>query len=91
MEKRNYEKLLKAGNQAQLVKLKMNEEKGGWNNLSFGQLFVMLQEELNELEKEIDNHHQDTDLIRLEAADIANYAHMIIQKCDKVERLRGTA
>lgn len=83
MQKRNYKELFQAGNKAQLEKLQRNEHKKGWNDLRVGYLTNRIDDELEELFKETISMPRDYRKIRHEAADIANFAHMIILRCDK--------
>jgi hypothetical protein len=76
---RDYEALLKAGNAAQMEKLEENEHKEGFEKLSVSILSGLLYEEVNEFQ-----NATSVQEIRREAADIANYAHMIIYTCDKI-------
>lgn len=76
---RDYEELLKAGNKAQLEKLKENKHKKGFDEISIPYAYGRMKEEMSELFKA-----RGTENIRLEAADVANFAHMIILKCDKM-------
>lgn len=85
----DYKELFTAGNKAQLEKLKENENKSGWNkNIPIRYFFEKIKDELEELKEAFFEIDED-DLqcwyknIRGEAADIANYAQMIILKCDK--------
>lgn len=83
---RDYEKLLNAGNKAQLEKLKMNEHKDGFDNIDIDDAFEKIGCEYKELAFEFVKKITDKeeyDKIRHEAADIANFAHMIILACDK--------
>jgi hypothetical protein len=79
--------LLFAGNKAQMEKLmdKKNIAKGGWGEMTIWELFCRLKDELEELEVELVqlNPNFEYQRIRLEAADMANFAHMIIQRCDR--------
>ena len=94
---RNYDDLLKAGTTAQLEKLQQNEHKRCFEDIDLIYAFNRLCEELNELTLEMFDFsfkffpvHGDDMLkyeyfnkVRNEAADIANFAHMIIYKCDQ--------
>lgn len=89
-KRRNYAKLLEHGNKAQLEKLKKNDHKSDFLEIELTHLFTMLFQEYCELEEEFINRNMeewreniDYNKIRHEAADIANFAHMIILKCDK--------
>lgn len=85
---RDYEKLLKAGANAQLEKLKANDHKQGWDDISFEEAFNGLVDEVKELRDAFgdkptaETYKDGIKAIRHEAADIANYAHMIIYRCD---------
>lgn len=96
IEERNYDKLLKAGNSAQLEKLKQNEHKAGLENLELKYMYKRLRQETRELWKELYwfpflrtigcrllSNYLYHKWVRNEAADIANFAHMIIYKCDQ--------
>lgn len=90
MKKRNYKELLDIGNKAQIEKLMLNEHKKDFNELSFDYGIKRICEEVHELVIEVLNFYKsnsDESLeylkrIRNEAADVANFAHMIIMKCD---------
>lgn len=85
---RDYKKLLEAGNAAQLEKLKVNSHKQGWDNIPFEDSFNGLVDEVKELREAFENKpttetYRDGLLaIRNKAADVANYAHMIIYRCN---------
>ena len=84
---RNYEDLLSAGNKAQLEKLEENSHKRGFDNIDLNYAHTRIKEEMSELDIEINGlpHDQRIDFkkVRREAADVANFAHMIIFKCDQ--------
>lgn len=87
---RDYKALLEAGNKAQMEKLEQNGHKEGFDDSDIFQLESDMVNEVSELEDEIYDEFTciETDLldyakIRHEAADIANFAHMIILACDK--------
>jgi hypothetical protein len=93
---RDYTKLLEAGNKAQLEKLKQNGHKKGFNDINLEYATRRIEDEYQELSEEIwiithdeqcinywHKDNKDYKKIRMEAADIANFAHMIILKCDK--------
>ncbi len=82
MGNRDYDKLLKAGNAAQLEKLKENEHKQGWDDMNIDYAVDRIVEEVEELIRE-----RDVQCIRREAADIANFCHMIILRCDRIIQL----
>ena len=94
---RDYKKLIAAGNKAQIEKLKENEHKKGFDDIDIMYAFGRADEELQELCEELYDVHtmygvrslypkEDIDYCnaRHEAADIANFAHMIILKCDEL-------
>ena len=80
---RDYKKLIAAGNKAQIEKLKENEHKKGFDDIDIMETLSLLYGEFKELEYEC-VYSENIDAIRLEAADIANFAHMIILKCDEL-------
>ena len=79
---RDIDALLKAGNLAQREKLEQNGHKQGFDNIDIDDAFECLAGEFAELDVEMmkDGHWKEK---RHEAADIANYAHMIILACDR--------
>jgi len=79
---RNYGELLAHANIACLEKLNENSHKPGFDTISLGETFNGLQEEVIELKNEILSSY-NPDTIRREAADVANYAAMIILFCDR--------
>lgn len=90
MSKRDYDLLLKAGNKAQMEKLTLHrcKIKGAWDCITLNELNELLKKEYKELQDEF-KHYIITDYeddqykrIRSEAADVSNFAHMIIEKCD---------
>lgn len=92
---RDYTKLLKAGNAAQLEKLKENEHKTGFEDINIYYAYNRLKNELQELSIEMYymprkvwalRENINYPAIRHEAADIANFAHMIILQCDKIQK-----
>ncbi len=93
---RDYTALLEAGNKAQLEKLRKNGHKKSFDMMDIMELFELLDIERLELDQEIYRMSTyngnivkcfraniDLTKIRHEAADIANFAHMIILACDK--------
>jgi len=94
--KRNYAALLKAGAAAQLEKLRENAHKPGFADLDWKTVISGLNEEFYELlvafdyltklkqETEPEEYRQRVHEARREAADVANYAHMFILRCDRV-------
>lgn len=82
---RDYEKLIESGNKAQLEKLLQNEHKPGFEDIDIVYAYKRIKQEESELFWEIFNGKENVDFskIRHEAADIANFAHMIIYKCDQ--------
>lgn len=92
---RDYDKLLEAGNKAQLEKLEENNHKRGFDEIDLDYAYGRIEDELLELKKELydlyygefpckilKDQYNCVD-VRKEAADIANFAHMIILKCDQ--------
>ena len=93
---RDYKKLTDAGVAAQLEKLKQNGHKCDFSDRSIEYLTNRIDEEYQELSEEVwtithdeqclnywHKEKKDYKKIRKEAADIANFAHMIILACDK--------
>jgi NTP pyrophosphatase (non-canonical NTP hydrolase) len=79
---RDHKKLFEAGNAAQLEKILRDSHKGDWQELSIEDLYLNLSQEWVELVEAVTTGGFAD--IRQEAADIANYAHMIIEACDSV-------
>jgi hypothetical protein len=82
-DNRDYLKLLQAGNTAQIEKLRENEHKPGFDNIDINWAFKRLHDEFRELFSELSEDNKDYSLIRKEAADVANFAHMIILAADQ--------
>jgi len=80
---RDYTALFEAGNKAQLEKLELNGHKEEFDSMNVGYLFSELLDEVDELKEELEKPICKIKAIRHEAADIANFAHMIILACDK--------
>jgi hypothetical protein len=81
---RNYDELISAGNKAQLEKLKIHKDKpGNFEDIDLKWANKRIGDELWELSNEVHAEKTDYCKIRHEAADIANFAHMIILRCDK--------
>ncbi len=80
---RDLEALLKAGNAAQMEKLQENTYKRGSDDINTFYALRRLSEEVKELEDEFWLKEKDYKKIRREAADVANFAHMLIVACDK--------
>ncbi len=88
MSDKNYDELFIRGTNAQREKLEENEHKGGFTDIDIELAFKRLYLETDELGCLIGMHHMCTwgsnlKDIRQKAADVANFAHMIILKCDK--------
>jgi len=64
--------------------LRANEHKGGWKHLDDSYLLARLMEELGELAVAIEYGTNKKEIIR-EAADVANFAMMIADKCSQGE------
>lgn len=87
--KRDYNKLINSGTTAQIEKLKENEHKKGFDNIDVYYAFKRIIEETEELKNELyqfcfKKKNIDYNKARREAADIANFAHMIIYFCDRM-------
>jgi len=84
---RNYEELIQSANKAMMEKLLENEHKPSWKDINLKDLFSFLFFEMEELNTEV---FYNSDVpgraarIRREAADVANYAAMIIELCDEM-------
>ncbi len=78
--KRDYKALLCEGRKAQIEKLKENDHKCGFDIASIKDSFKLLHIEMQELSNEIFVEEPDYKKIRREAADVANFAFMIILK-----------
>lgn len=79
---RDYDGLLKSGNRAQMEKLQQNGHKRGFDDIDIPYAKERILEEWSELAKAI-NEGQPLEEVRSEAADVANFAHMIIYVCDR--------
>ena len=77
-------KLIQAGNKAQLEKLHEHGHKNGFDNIDIDYAQSRIWDEWSELVVESSLKNRDHKKIRHEAADIANFAHMIILQCDKI-------
>jgi len=83
--------LLNAGNKAQIEKLKQNTHKGGFDNIALDYAWKRIEEEMKELSTALclipltgSGYLKALKNIRHESADVANFAHMIIYKCDQL-------
>jgi len=84
--KRDYKFLLQEGLKAQVEKLRENDHKCGFDTEQLQILFNKLLREVEELHAEIFTLPRDYKKIRREAADVANFAFMIILKCVQLMR-----
>ena len=89
----NYKDLFRAGNKAQTEQMECNRHKRGWQNFPIHDSYqgikmsgIHLQDYLFDLftDKKRKLRKVDYKEVRKKAANIANFAHMIILKCDKV-------
>ena len=80
---RNYRKLLKTGNRAQRKKLKENQHKKNWEEMSQQELAELLDEEYNEVFNELTHDITDYKALKYECADLANACHMMILFCER--------
>lgn len=88
---RNLFRLLYHGNKAQIEKLERDKDKPDFLDHNLYDLYYLLNDEIKELNNELDKHinlandYDNIDMLRdaieQEAADVANFAHMIILKC----------
>ena len=74
-----FDRLLEAGNKAQLEQLKNNSGKTGWNDFPIGSSMARIKGNLDTINYDPYDNLKKT---RKCAADIANFAHMIILNCD---------
>lgn len=63
-------------------KLRQNDWKGGWEQLSVSYLIKRLSDEVEELKSAIKTN--DIKQISLESVDVANFAMMIFDNCSKI-------
>lgn len=95
MEDISFESLLEAGNKAQIEKLEANNHKHGLGNNDIAFLIMKIMEHIfklrgetcNKVDRYIQINYSLKDKLRYKiirniAADIANYAHMLIVYCD---------
>ena len=94
--KKDYDELINAGVKAQLERLEQNEHKEGFDNIELKYAYKRIKQETRELWKELyfkpfllmisaifPRCYTDYRSVRGEFADIANFAHMGIYKCDE--------
>ena len=75
-------------------KLKQNDSKGGWSKCDFPYLVERLKEETKEMEQAIDEvmmfnkyrSHPRIMKVKYEAADLANFAMMIADNIEKIDK-----
>jgi hypothetical protein len=91
--KNDYRRLMAAGNAAQLEKLKENGHKEGFEHIGMDYAWKRLEEEMAGLSRELrlipltgPGYYKAIRRVRREAADVANFAHMIILTCDELLR-----
>ena len=80
--KSKYQNLFDAGNAAQLEKMLEHDYKKGWDNLDPWFSYGAIDHNLFELKNAL--HRKDFIKTRDKAANIANFAHMIILICDNL-------
>lgn len=80
-----YQKLFEAGNKAQLEQMEMNKHKDGWDDFPVS---LAAHSILSNLKEIIDRYDDSTmsgiEVVRRRAANISNFANMIILRCDNV-------
>lgn len=81
---RDYNKLFKDGNAAQLRKLLLYSRKPNWEKMSFDKIKQGIFEEFKEVENELIKKEVDCELLKDELADLANNCHFGIQYCNKI-------
>lgn len=85
---KKYMKLLEHGNKAQLEQMNANNHKTGWDNFPIELSTAYIKINLDNLLDAVYGERgklmtsRSTKDIRRIAANIANYAHMIVLKCD---------
>jgi len=88
-----YDKLIEAGNKAQIEKMEENSRKDEfqdrWDNFPIDISIYHMKRNMKKLiEIEFDMKENDAkmwyEILRMKAANIANYADMIILKCDEM-------
>jgi len=80
---RNIDELLQIGNQAQREKLKENQYKKNWEDMSQQELAELLDEEYDEVFEELTHDITDYKALKYECADLANACHMMILHCER--------
>jgi NTP pyrophosphatase (non-canonical NTP hydrolase) len=75
---RDYQQLIYEGNREQLRKLYANKNKKGWDSCTVDYCLTRIVEEVEEL-----LHSENTTDMKSEAADIANFCHMLIYACNR--------
>ena len=88
MSNRDYDELFIRGTNAQREELEEKERKNGFDNIGIPYALRTIEEKIDELRGAIRlaavfDQEIDYTTVRHTAADIANFAHMIILKCDK--------
>lgn len=76
---RDYEALIAAARESMMVKLRENSDKPSWEVYSLLDLYHLMAIEMLELKEAIETGI--TIDIQMEAADVANYAAMIMHNC----------
>jgi len=80
--------LIKHANIAMIEKLNENDSKPDWTEMSLREMLGGVMLEMDELEDSV-NEHQGFEAIRREAADVSNYAAMIVLFCDRsIDKLK---
>jgi NTP pyrophosphatase (non-canonical NTP hydrolase) len=65
--------------------LQQNDYKGGWSKCNPQWLLMRLQQEVEELDAELSVTPFNQENIRKEAADVANFAMMVVDVCGGLE------
>lgn len=92
MENNKYDEMFEAGNKAQLEQMIKHKHYTGWDNFGIGAGFEGIRKNAIKIESQLytlftrqgkKKVSVDYESVRKRAANIANFAHMMILDCDK--------
>ncbi len=86
---KEYKNLIADGNKAQLERLKANSHKKGFDDIEIEYALDSIRKKTEELQVALSCYNSE--VMRDKAADIANFAHMVILKCDKLTAIAKRA